>query len=86
MDLNKKVLTIGTLVFSMLLVGCGQQEDTKKEVKKPSESVAKLNKISYLGNTYTVKVPTSKIVTASFEAMEDAAALSVKPIGAVTVS
>ncbi|UTR13164.1 ABC transporter substrate-binding protein [Salipaludibacillus sp. LMS25] len=39
--------------------------------------------VSYLGEDYTVVVPTDKIVAASQEAMEDAAILGIKPIGAV---
>ncbi|MBS7576758.1 MULTISPECIES: iron-siderophore ABC transporter substrate-binding protein [unclassified Enterococcus] len=86
--MKKKLFVVSTMVLSLFIAGCSQNDSASKTDTSTSESsaVAKEGTVKYLGTEYTVKYPTDKIVTASFEAMEDAAALDVQPIGAVTIS
>jgi iron complex transport system substrate-binding protein len=73
----KKYLVI-FMAAILLLAACGK--DIAKETNgKKAESKT----ITYLNQDYKVPVETKKIVTASQEAMEDAAVLGVKPIGAI---
>lgn len=87
--MKKNVLLCGALVISLLLVGCESKKEGSATTNQSSNSdtsvAAKKQSITYLNKDYQVNIPTKKIVTASIEAMEDAAALGVKPLGAVTV-
>ncbi|WP_078431715.1 ABC transporter substrate-binding protein [Metabacillus halosaccharovorans] len=69
-----------------LLAACGNESvdstaGEKETVIETSESNEQT--ITYLNEEYTVTSNPTKIVTASQEAMEDAAILGVKPIGAI---
>ncbi|MEG0550094.1 MAG: ABC transporter substrate-binding protein [Vagococcus sp.] len=85
--MKKFFLISGLLVLSLILVSCGNQVATI--VKTDFDSVEfkakeKEKKIVYLDNEYVMKYPTTNIVTASLEAMEDAVALGIEPLGAVS--
>ncbi|WP_226528880.1 ABC transporter substrate-binding protein [Metabacillus niabensis] len=78
------------LFFALfLLAACGNEsvDSTAGEKETPNEetetSEGKEQTITYLNEEYTVTSNPTKIVTASQEAMEDAAILGVKPIGAI---
>lgn len=73
------------LSIIMLLTGCSSSVTSDND-KTKGISTEKEKKIEYLNKEYLVKYPTNKIITASYESIEDAVALSVKPIGAVTIS
>ncbi len=84
----KKTFLYSLVLASLLLTGCTSPKE--KEVKSASsessvEVVATEEKITYLDQEYAVKIPTTNIITASVETMEDAAALNIQPLGAVTV-
>jgi iron complex transport system substrate-binding protein len=84
----KKTFLYSLVLASLLLTGCTSPKE--KEVKSASsessvEAVATEEKITYLDQEYAVKIPTTNIITASVETMEDAAALIIQPLGAVTV-
>jgi iron complex transport system substrate-binding protein len=84
----KKTFLYSLVLASLLLTGCTSPKE--KEVKSASsessvEAVATEEKITYLDQEYAVKIPTTNIITASVETMEDAAALNIQPLGAVTV-
>lgn len=84
----KKTFLYSFVLASLLLTGCTSPKE--KEVKSTSsessvEAVATEEKITYLDQEYAVKIPTTNIITASVETMEDAAALNIQPLGAVTV-
>ncbi|MDR2278509.1 MAG: iron-siderophore ABC transporter substrate-binding protein [Vagococcus sp.] len=84
----KKTFLYSLVLASLLLTGCTSPKE--KEVKSASsessvEAVATEEKITYLDQGYAVKIPTTNIITASVETMEDAAALNIQPLGAVTV-
>lgn len=75
------------LVSVVTLTACGQEskKETKKEVAKEEQQEVK--KIKYLDKEYEFKNGTERIVvTGAMEAMEDAAALDVTPVGAITVA
>ncbi|WP_374717859.1 ABC transporter substrate-binding protein [Neobacillus sp.] len=98
--MNKKYVSILLAVF-FILTACGNQgavtsKDSKTE-GNASEEVAsneakdsgnenKTQTITYLGKEYTVPAKVEKIVAASQEAMEDAAILGVKPVGAIAAA
>ena len=90
----KKIrLASGVLGIALMLSGCGTASSANETATASSTSVSssaavvgKEQTISYLDSDYQVVYPTKKIVTASLEAMEDAVALGVEPIGAITVS
>ncbi|GAA3253228.1 hypothetical protein LMG8520_0397 [Lactococcus lactis subsp. lactis] len=84
--MKKKLFIVSILLLSVFLSGCSQAKNTDNKFKNTSQTKATSNSINYLNKNYTVKAPTSKIVTASFESMEDAVALNFHPIGAVTIS
>ncbi|KZK07347.1 MULTISPECIES: ABC transporter substrate-binding protein [Lactococcus] len=85
--MKKFFLVISILLPTLFLSGCSPTRNSTSESENPSQSkpINKSN-IEYLNKTYKVKFPTSKIITASFESMEDAVALNIHPIGGVTVS
>lgn len=87
--MKKKIFVYGSLLASLALVGCENKKESGKESNQSTSSeaskVTKKQSITYLDKKYQVKYPTKNIVTASIESMEDAVALNVKPLGAVTV-
>jgi iron complex transport system substrate-binding protein len=92
--IKKNLLVIG--MTAAFLAACGNTEDasTSNEPKeeKKTEEVAKEEAapaeqtITYLGQSYTLPGEVKNIIAASLEAMEDAAILGVKPLGAVTTA
>ncbi|MEH6940617.1 iron-hydroxamate ABC transporter substrate-binding protein [Bacillus sp. JJ722] len=98
--MKKKVFMLGlAAVFSLGLAGCNDSEKASPESKEVSQdkagkesadvskekSTSETQTITYLNEQYTLPSEVNKIVTASLEAMEDAAILGVKPIGAITI-
>ncbi|TPR55082.1 iron-siderophore ABC transporter substrate-binding protein [Enterococcus sp. OL5] len=82
--------TIGVFGIVLLLSACGTTSSqtaasTAATTENSSASIAQTQSLTYLDTDYDVVYPTKKIVTASLEAMEDAVALGVEPIGAITV-
>ncbi|MBD1371015.1 iron-hydroxamate ABC transporter substrate-binding protein [Hazenella sp. IB182357] len=74
------------VVFSLLLVACSNNAETITESTDKNEAQkSETQTVTYLEKEYTLPKPSDKIVTASLEAMEDAAILGVKPIGATTI-
>lgn len=91
----KKYWKIGAAtVLALALAGCGSTEEvSKKETEKVEQETAskgaakdETQTISYLDVEYTVPSEVKKIVTASLEAMEDAAILGIKPVGALEIA
>lgn len=80
--MKKKIISVSVLFVLLALTGCGKIKESN--ITKES-SINQKVKISYLNTESVVTYPTSKIITASLEAMEDSAALDVKPSGAITV-
>ena len=86
--MKKKTFLYSVILASLLLTACGQTKKEKAVTNESSTSIeatAKEDKITYLDEEYDVKYPTTKLITASLEPMEDAAALNIHPLGAVTV-
>lgn len=88
--LKKIWWTIGVFGIVLLLSACGTTSSqtaasTAATTENSSASIAQTQSLTYLDTDYDVVYPTKKIVTASLEAMEDAVALGVEPIGAITV-
>lgn len=88
----KKYWSVGAAALLVLtLAACGSGDKTPEtntatetaQKTKDNESAAVETEkvISYLGTDYTFPNPAENIVAASLEAMEDAAALGVKPVG-----
>ncbi|MCM3226986.1 iron-hydroxamate ABC transporter substrate-binding protein [Terribacillus saccharophilus] len=78
----KTVSGIGlAAALSFSLAACGNSEDTASG----ESSDKKEQQITYLDKEYTLPKETDTIVAASLESMEDAAALGVKPAGALSV-
>lgn len=92
--IKKNLLVIG--MTAAFLAACGNTEDasTSNEPKeeKKTEEVAKEEAapaeqtITYLDQSYTLPAEVNNIIAASLEAMEDAAILGVRPLGAVTTA
>lgn len=93
--MRKTGLSVLLVVF-LLLMGCGNQQATNQEVQKSDNNYSKeaaanegnnlkseTRTITYLNEDYIVLNSTERIVAASQEAMEDAAVLGIKPIGAI---
>lgn len=74
----------------LLLVACGENEGSTNteagEAKGTDEEDSTEQTITYLDESYTIPKDVNNIITASLESMEDAAALGVKPVGAVTIA
>lgn len=74
----------------LLLVACRGNEGSTNteagEAKGTDEGDSTEQTITYLDESYTIPKDVNNIITASLESMEDAAALGVKPIGAVTIA
>ena len=92
MRIKRNLLIIGlTSLACFGLTACNGSEktDQTKESAHADESKQSSDKtqtISYLDKEYTVPAKVDRIATASLEAMEDAAVLGVKPVGAITIS
>lgn len=84
--MKKFLYIISIILLSVFLSGCSRTKNDDNKNKYTSQSQTSSDTINYLNKTYNVKSPTSKIITASFESMEDAVALNFHPIGAVTIS
>ncbi|WP_342535910.1 ABC transporter substrate-binding protein [Sporosarcina sp. FSL K6-3508] len=92
---TKVQLFILSLVALFALAACSTQEkveaDTEKEAKtatsEANTSESETRAITYLGETYTVPSKVERLViTGAMEAMEDATALEVEPVGAITIA
>ncbi|WP_301110176.1 ABC transporter substrate-binding protein [Sporosarcina sp.] len=92
---NKFQLFILSLIALFALAACNSQaqveEDAPKDADKPAAEVetseAETQEITYLGETYTIPGNVERIVIAgAMEAMEDATALGVEPVGAITIA
>lgn len=85
----KKFWKIGAAAFLTLsLAACNTSEESgskKEEQSVETEEQAKEITINYLGTEYTFQNPVENIVAASFESMEDAVALGIKPVGVLEV-
>jgi iron complex transport system substrate-binding protein len=96
----KKYWSLGVAVLLTLsLVACGSSEGLKelgaetevveadsKNAPSTSEEQLKEITINYLGTEYKFPNPVKNIVAASLEAMEDAVALGVKPVGVLEIA
>ncbi|WP_217556839.1 ABC transporter substrate-binding protein [Paenibacillus sp. GbtcB18] len=92
--MKKTWVAAGLVAVTLLSSACGAQKEAAKTggaeaTKSPAATAAGTNetrKITYLGKEYTVPSKAERIVVAgSFESMEDALVLGVKPIGANSV-
>ena len=86
--MKNKLLILGmATVFSLGLAGCNSAEETSNsaEVSEEKKEVSETQKITYLGQEYTLPSEVKSIATASLESMEDATLLGVKPVGAITI-
>ena len=84
----KKYWLIVMMVITFALVGCGETKKVTEETEKASEQTteATTQTLSYLGTDYIIPATVDSIVTASLEAMEDAAVLGIKPVGVLEVA
>ncbi|MBP2079031.1 ABC transporter substrate-binding protein [Oceanobacillus polygoni] len=82
-------LFILLLIGLLALVGCNTGDTSKESeasVNGSDTSESETREITYLGETYTVPANVERIViTGAMEAMEDAMALEVEPVGAITL-
>ena len=88
--MKKKLMVLGmAAVFSIGLGACGNADESSGDTSKKSSATEtkkqETQKLNYLGKEYTIPSEVKKIATVSLESMEDAAALGVKPVGAITV-
>ncbi|KGR85856.1 ABC transporter substrate-binding protein [Lysinibacillus odysseyi] len=93
----KKYWSLGAAaLLALTLAACNsgdEPKETNAESEKKVETSANENAaadtekvISYLDTDYTFPNPVENIVAASLEAMEDAAALGVKPVGVLEIA
>lgn len=93
----KKYWSVGAAaLLALTLAACSSgdepketkaESDTKVETSANDSAAAESEKvISYLGADYTFPNPAENIVAASLEAMEDAAALGLKPAGVLEIA
>jgi len=76
------IIMLGILL--VIAAACGKEESAGSSEKPAEEASADTTKtIAFLDKEYEIPSNSTKIVTASQEAMEDAAVLGVKPVGAV---
>lgn len=96
MKIKLQVLLIALLAL-LALAACGAE--TKEKNQEPDKTVnnstdqssnaseSDMREITYLGEKYTVPTKADRIVIAgAMESMEDAMALGVEPVGAITVA
>ncbi len=94
----KKYWALGAAaLLTLAIAGCSSSEEgsetsTSSEVKTEETAQdttkreeATTQTITYLGQDYTIPAEVNNIVAASFEAMEDAAMLGIKPVGALQI-
>ncbi|MEK4425204.1 ABC transporter substrate-binding protein [Solibacillus sp. FSL K6-1523] len=89
-------LLLFALMAILVLVACTdtmevekipQGDEKETNVAKESPIQNGMKEITYLGNTYSVPEKVERIVIAgTMEAMEDATALNIEPVGAITVA
>nr|WP_106781986.1 ABC transporter substrate-binding protein [Lysinibacillus timonensis] len=96
----KKWLVFQTVaLLSLALTACGTEggaDTLANEEKTSTEELGEQNlidtnqpgisTISYLGVDYTIPTPATSIIAASLEAMEDSAALGIKPTGVLEIA
>jgi len=83
----KKSLVLILTVVLLLLAACGNKESSTTENKETKTAEkSKTQTITYLDKEYKLPADIKTIVTASQEAMEDAAILGVKPAGALATA
>ncbi|MFL0582719.1 ABC transporter substrate-binding protein [Solibacillus silvestris] len=80
--------------LALMLSACNTDEEVDTSSAAETEQVSKdekpvadeaiAQKVSYLGSDYEVPAKVETIITASLEAMEDAAVLDVKPAGVIS--
>ncbi|SDZ09921.1 ABC transporter substrate-binding protein [Thermoactinomyces sp. DSM 45892] len=75
-----KLNLVAVFILLFVLVACNNKTETVS-----SENGNKTETLSYLDKEYKVPAQVKNIATASLEAMEDAAVLGVKPVGAITI-
>lgn len=94
--MKKQWLFGAAALLTLALAGCGSaNEETSTENKEAAEKTAAVSAeettqsttqtLTYLGEEYTLPKEVNNIVVASLEAMEDAAMLRIKPVGALQV-
>ncbi|MDU1845474.1 MAG: iron-hydroxamate ABC transporter substrate-binding protein [Niallia nealsonii] len=85
----KKNLFFIFLAAVLLLTACGEKEEksTTSAIKdNKDEEQSMTQEVTYLGEKYELPAKIETIVTASQEAMEDAAILGIKPAGAIATA
>lgn len=85
--MNKHIaagLWAGIFALSTLHAGGVRETPADQEPEKAKVAVPATRSVEYLGTTYPVPPGKSRLVLASLEAMEDAAALGVTGVGVVT--
>ena len=87
---------IGAAALTLMLAACNAEEEEVKSASAESatEEVAQnqtttvdenaTQTIEYLGQSYEAPAKVDKIIAASLEAMEDSAALGIKPVGVIS--
>lgn len=93
---NRLSLLLFALMAILVLVACTdttQEKETPQNEKEAStgeqesQSESGMQEITYLGETYVVPEKVERIViTGAMESMEDATALNIEPVGAITVA
>lgn len=95
--MKKTWLFSAVTILTLALAACGSDEDVAtteastsaaqtEQTETAAVEEATEQTISYLGADYTFPAKVENIVVASLEAMEDAAALGIKPVGALEVA
>lgn len=79
------LLTLSLAACNTSEEGSSSKEETPTEEVDKQEEQAKEIKINYLGTEYVFPNPVENIVAASFESMEDAVALGIKPAGVLEI-
>lgn len=87
----KKYLLLYTIALtSLFLTACSNVNSSRSinstTTSSSNEDITRESEITYLNKTYSVSYPTTKIVTTHLNTMEDAAALNIHPLGAVTIN
>lgn len=83
----KKLLGIIITAMLVVLAACGNKESsTTEDNGAKKETKPEMQTIAYLDKEYKLPANIKTIVTASQEAMEDAAVLGVKPAGALATA
>ncbi|QTD41849.1 ABC transporter substrate-binding protein [Sporosarcina sp. Te-1] len=89
----KGQLVILLLISLLLLAACSEKNAATEEGTEATSQSEKtsndegMREITYLGQTYSVPAKVERIViTGAMEAMEDAMALEVEPVGAITIA